>query len=76
MNVKIQAIEGFFLSFYVFKQNIITKGVVLYYIMLQKDIVHVGVKETTKGIINDLRDNLFGILDDEFRIVSCKSKWL
>ncbi|XP_050207452.1 uncharacterized protein LOC126656872 [Mercurialis annua] len=41
---------------------------------IQKDIVHAAAKETTKAIIDDLKDDYFAILVDECRDVSCKEQ--
>lgn len=40
--------------------------------IIKKDIVHVATEETTKAIIQDLEDDLYGILVDETSDVSCK----
>ncbi|XP_042752694.1 uncharacterized protein LOC111879538 [Lactuca sativa] len=41
---------------------------------IQKDIVHVAAKETTKVIVKDIISEFFAILVDESRDVSCKEQ--
>ncbi|XP_023742919.2 uncharacterized protein LOC111891063 [Lactuca sativa] len=41
---------------------------------IQKDIVHAAAKETIKAIVKDIGDELFAILVDESRDVSCKEQ--
>ncbi|XP_023729570.1 uncharacterized protein LOC111877281 [Lactuca sativa] len=41
---------------------------------IQKDIVHVAAKETTKVIVKDIGSEFFAILVDESRDVSCKEQ--
>nr|KAJ0213753.1 hypothetical protein LSAT_V11C400170500 [Lactuca sativa] len=41
---------------------------------IQKDIVHVAAKETTKVIVKDIESEFFAILVDESRDVFCKEK--